>query len=90
MPDEADSVEPQRQNPADLLATGASEEMQDGAEGEQIYTRDIISQYPLGVPRSTYDTKYTTFKREFLERLSEEVGRLFYEHYNGDDFPDAA
>lgn len=32
MPDEADSVEPQRQNPTDLLATRASEEMHDGAE----------------------------------------------------------
>lgn len=62
----------------------------DSGEGEQIYTRDIISQYPLAVPRNTFETKYTTFKREFLERLSEEIGRLFYEHFNGDDFPDAA
>jgi hypothetical protein len=65
-------------------------QMHEDGEGEQIYSHDIISQYPLAGPRSTFETKYTTFKREFLERLSEEVGRLFYEHYNGDDFPDAA
>jgi hypothetical protein len=81
---------------SDKLYRGRSEvlvnvwSMDESGEGEQIYSRDITSIYPLAVPRSTYDTKYTTFKREFLERLSEEIGRLFYEHYNGDDFVDAA
>jgi hypothetical protein len=80
---------------SDKLYRGRSEVLvsvwkMDGGEGEQIYNRDITTIYPLAVARSTYDTNYTTFKREFLERLSEEVGRLFYEHYNGDDFPDAA
>ncbi|HUG94235.1 MAG TPA: hypothetical protein VML55_25625 [Planctomycetaceae bacterium] len=81
---------------SDKLYRGRSEvlvsvwKMESDGQGEQIYTRDVTTVYPLAVPRSSYDTKYTTFKREFLERLSEEIGRLFYEHYNGDDFPDAA
>lgn len=81
---------------SEFLYRGRSEvlvsvwQMHDGGDGEQIYTRDIVTTYPLAAPRNTFETKYTTFKREFLERLSEEVGRLFYEHYNGDDFPDAA
>ncbi|MBW3542788.1 MAG: hypothetical protein KY476_21205 [Planctomycetes bacterium] len=64
--------------------------MNEDGTGEAIYSRDLSSIYPLHMPRSTYETKYTTFKREFLERLSEEIGRLFYEHYHGDDIPDAA
>ncbi len=57
----------------------------DGETGEQVFTRNLESVYPRAVPRSTYDTKYTTFKREYFEVLSEDIGQLFYEHYNGDD-----
>lgn len=62
---------------------------EDKEDGEPIFSRDITSVYPLATARSTYDTKYTAFKRQYLERLSEEIGRLFYEHYHGDDIPDA-
>ena len=57
-------------------------------DGEPIFSRDITSEYPLAGPRDTSETKYTTFKRQYLVRLSEEIGRLFYEHYRGDDLPD--
>jgi len=30
-----------------------------------------------------------TFTREFLSRLSKEIGWLFFERYNGDNIPDA-
>ncbi len=58
-------------------------------QGERIYTKELVSKYPLAAPRSTYEVSYTTFKRQYLTRLSEEIGRLFYEHYAGDDIPDA-
>jgi len=61
----------------------------DQGGGERIYTKELLSRYPLAAPRSTYEVTYTTFKRQYLSRLSEEIGRLFYEHYNGDDIPDA-
>ena len=57
--------------------------------GDEIYSKEHISRFPLAVPRSTYDVTYSNFKRQYLARLSEEIGRLFYEHYNGDDIPDA-
>lgn len=65
-------------------------EIDQGGEGEKIYSKEILSKYPLAVPRSTYEVSYETFERQYLTRLSEEIGRLFYEHYNGDDIPDAA
>lgn len=65
-------------------------EMDGASDGEKVFSREIISQYPLAVPRSTYEVSYTTFKRQYLSRLSEEIGRLFYEYYNGDDIPDAS
>lgn len=60
----------------------------DKEDGEPIFSKDVTSVYPLGIPRSAYDTTYSTFKKEYMRRLSEEVGRLFYEYYNGDDIPD--
>lgn len=64
-------------------------EMDEDGHGEKVYSKEILSQYPLRAPRSTAEVSYTSFKREYLSRLSEEVGRLFYEYYSGDDIPDA-
>lgn len=61
----------------------------EGETGEQIYSYDLESLFPRQIARSTFDTKYTTFKREYMEVLSEDIGQLFYEHYHGDDIPNA-
>lgn len=63
-------------------------EMHPDGTGETIYQKELVSVYPLAVPRSTSQQSFGTFKRQYLERLSEEIGRLFYEYYNGDDLPD--
>ncbi len=60
-------------------------EMDGDGVGEKIYSRELVSQFPIRGPRSTSETTLTGFKREYLSRLSEEIGWLFYEHYNGDD-----
>jgi hypothetical protein len=65
-------------------------EMDDDVEGEKVYSKEILSVYPILGPRGTGEVSYTKFKRQYLSRLSEEVGRLFYEYYAGDDMPDAA
>lgn len=57
--------------------------------GEQVYSKELISMFPLAVPRSTQDIGRDAFKGQYLTRLSEEIGRLFYEHYTGDDMSDA-
>ncbi|MAT14638.1 MAG: hypothetical protein CMJ46_05135 [Planctomyces sp.] len=62
---------------------------EDFEDGEKIYSKEIISVYPLLAARATDEVSYQTFKAEYLSRLSEELGRLFYEYYNGDDIPDA-
>jgi hypothetical protein len=64
-------------------------EMDDDGEGEKVYEKSLNSVYPLAIPRSTSQESLSTFRRKYLSRLSEEIGRLFYEHYNGDDMPDA-
>ncbi|MCH7688593.1 MAG: hypothetical protein IH899_18250 [Planctomycetes bacterium] len=58
-------------------------------DGEKIYEKSLNSVYPLAAPRSTSEESLSTFRRKFLTRLSEEIGRSFYEYYNGDDMPDA-
>jgi len=62
----------------------------DGDEGDKIYSEPITSVFPLKVARSVYETSYYRFKKEYLIRISEEIGRLFYPYYNGDDIKDAS
>lgn len=57
-------------------------------EGD-VYSKELQSRFPLAVPRSTYDISRQAFLTQYLYRMSEEIGRLFYEHYNGDDISDA-
>jgi hypothetical protein len=64
-------------------------EMQPDGDGEKIYTKEIKCMWPLAAPRSTSDITYARFRMMFLQYLSERVGRLFYEHYNGDDIGEA-
>lgn len=63
-------------------------EKQPSGDWDEIYVKEHISAYPLAAPRPTSQESFSSFKRHYLERLSEEVGRLFYEYYNGDDLPD--
>jgi len=64
-------------------------EMSQGGGGKRIYTRDIRARHPRLAPRSTYNTTLSNFKREYLSRLSDQLGWFFYEHHHGDDIPDA-
>ncbi|GAB4142973.1 MAG: hypothetical protein Tsb009_13740 [Planctomycetaceae bacterium] len=63
--------------------------MDDDGTAEAIYRKQLTSQFPLVVGTPTTEITYSRFKRRYLSRLSEEIGRLFYEHFNGDDIPDA-
>ena len=64
-------------------------EMDEDGEGERIYQKEITSKFPLLAPVSTYAISEPSFQRRYLTRLSEEIGRLFYEYYSGDNIPDA-
>ena len=71
-----------------VVTAGVGDEATD--EWEDVYNRDVVSRYPLAVPRSASAQGLGAFKKEYLSRLSEDIGRLFYPHWNGDDFNDAA
>lgn len=62
----------------------------EGDAGELIYSKELDSKYPLHQPVATSERPEYSFKQLYMARLSEEVGRLFYEHYAGDDIPDGA
>lgn len=62
-------------------------EMSEDGSGEEIFSTEINSMFPTLAPRSTEETTFLQFKREYLSRLSEELGWLFYERYNGDKIP---
>jgi hypothetical protein len=53
-------------------------------DGDRIFNKEIDFAFPTRVPRSAYDQSLISFKREYLSRLSEKIGFMFYEHYSGD------
>ena len=64
-------------------------EMLGEGEGEKIYSSEDTTVYPLRIHRSAQDTSLEQFKKEYLYRLSFEIGRQFFEYYAGDDIGDA-
>jgi hypothetical protein len=63
-------------------------EMEKDGTAEKIYTKELTSLYPMETARDQSEISYDRFRRAYLSRLSEEIGRLFYEHFNGDDMAD--
>lgn len=64
-------------------------EMEKDGEGERIYSHEETTVYPLRIHRSSQDCSLEQFKKEYLYRLSFEIGRQFFEYYAGDDINDA-
>ncbi|MCA9035040.1 MAG: hypothetical protein KDA91_07920 [Planctomycetaceae bacterium] len=60
-------------------------EMKADGTGRPIFSRDLNSAYPTQVPRSASEVSYDTFRMEYFIRLSDEIGRMFYPSFNGDD-----
>lgn len=56
----------------------------DDGYGERIFTKEIDFVFPTRVPRSSYDQSLGEFQKEYLSRLSEKIGWLFYERFHGD------
>lgn len=56
---------------------------------ERIFTKEKISKYPLHMAVDSAEKSYQTFKGEYLSRLSEEIGRFFYEYEVADEIATA-
>lgn len=52
---------------------------------ERIFTKEKISKYPLHMAVDSAEKSYQVFKGEYLSRLSEEIGRFFYEYETVDE-----
>ena len=64
--------------------------MDENGGGEEIFKYDVKSAHPRLTGISTTTMSYPQFRKEYLQRLSDEIGRLFYEYYAGDDIPHGA
>lgn len=60
-------------------------EMEASGEGRKIFAQDLSSEFPRLTPRSASEVSYDSFRSEYLVRLSEEIGRMFFPHGSGDD-----
>lgn len=61
--------------------------MDDDGSGhaEKIFSQEKVSKYPVHQPVYSSDKTYSVFKGEYLTRLSDEIGRFFYEYYIADE-----
>ena len=62
-------------------------EMDETGDGDRIFSKELDFAFPTRVPRSSYDQSLNSFQKEYLSRLSERIGYLFYERFNGDMIP---
>ena len=60
-------------------------EMKADGEGRRIFNKDLSSEFPRLGPRSASEISYDSFRSEYLLRISEEIGRMFYPYGSGDD-----
>jgi len=59
-------------------------EMFEDGTGERIFTKELDFAFPTKIPRSSIDQSLPEFQKEYLSRLSERIGYLFYERFHGD------
>lgn len=62
-------------------------EMEKNGEGNEIYSKEVVSKFPIHQPVLTSEMSFYDFKQHYLSRLSDEIGRHFYPHEAGDDIP---
>ena len=62
-------------------------EMDETGNGDRMYSKDLDFHFPIRVARSSTEQELLPFKREYISRLSEKIGWMFYESYNGDTIP---
>ena len=60
-------------------------EMKAGGMGKLIFSEDLSSEFPRLAPRSASEVSYDSFRSEYMVRLSEEIGRMFFPYGSGDD-----
>lgn len=54
-------------------------------EGDIVYEEDLESFYPLGRPIPIGEKREKSFRREYVMRLANEIGRHFYPYLPGED-----
>lgn len=62
-------------------------EIDEDGRGERVFKKELDFAFPTQVPRSAYDQSLINFKQEYLSRLSEKIGFIFYDRYTGDLIP---
>ncbi len=59
--------------------------MEEDGTADKIFSMQKISKFPQQQPVNTSDETYSNFKARYLSRLSDEIGRFFYEYYLADE-----
>lgn len=60
-------------------------EIDSRSRGRKIFSQDLSSEYPRLTQRPASEISYESFRSEYLLRLSDEIGRMFYPYGSGDD-----
>lgn len=60
---------------------------EDKKDGHVIFNEPIKSNFPTRAPVDSNQVSFAEFKKRYLSALSDEIGRLFYPSFSGDDIP---
>jgi hypothetical protein len=53
---------------------------------KRIYSRDFSSTYPVHQPVQSDSVSELAFRKQYVDRMADELARLFYDHRPGEDF----
>lgn len=57
-----------------------------GRNFKLIYHKEFSSTYPVHQPMSAEQISAATFRKKYIDRMSDELSRLFYDHQMGEEF----
>jgi hypothetical protein len=53
---------------------------------KRVYSRDFSSTYPVHQPVQSDAVSELAFRKQYVDRMADEIARLFYDHRPGEDF----
>ena len=74
------------QGTVSVLAMQSGKNPKEKRPGKTIYSKAFSSTYPRHQPISSEHVSAPVFRKQYLDRVSDEVARLFYDHRPGEEF----
>lgn len=79
-------LKPTKKSTQDAEKEAKEKKKSDGPIPKRIYSRDFSSTYPVHQPVQSDSVSELAFRKQYVDRMADELARLFYDHRPGEDF----